>query len=80
MVNIKKEHRPWIYVSAVLVGALSFAVALAWNEFIKTILKEYFNTGDGAWGIFLYTALVTIVLIVSAYILARFLPDVFEAM
>lgn len=79
MVNAKiGASKPWVFVAAILVGALIFTVALAWNEFVVKVLRETIGTDDSILGTFIYTVIVTVILIVCAYILAKFWPIVFE--
>lgn len=79
MVNVKLgASKPWVFVVGILLAALSFTVALAWNEFVVKILRETIGTDDGILGLFIYTIIVTVILISSAYILAKFWPAVLD--
>lgn len=79
MVNVKVgANKPWVFVAGILVGALSFTVALAWNEFVVKVLRDTIGVDDSILGILIYTVIVTVILIVAAYILAKFWPAVLE--
>lgn len=52
-------------------AALGLVCALAWNEAIKTAMKEVLGTDESVSGLFTYAILATIVAVVVLLILAR---------
>jgi hypothetical protein len=52
-------------------AALGLVCALAWNEAIKTAMKEYLGTDESISGLFTYAILATILAVVVLLVLAR---------
>lgn len=52
-------------------ASLGLVAALAWNEAIKTTIKEYFGTEDSLAGLYTYAILATVIAIVVLTILSR---------
>ena len=52
-------------------AALGLVCALAWNEAIKTAMKEILGTDESVSGLFTYAILATIVAVVVLLVLAR---------
>lgn len=52
-------------------AALGLVCALAWNEAIKTAMKEVLGTDESLAGLFTYAILATIVAVVVLIVLAR---------
>lgn len=52
-------------------AALGLVCALAWNEAIKTAMKEFLGADDSLAGLFTYAILATIVAIVVLLVLAK---------
>ena len=70
--------KPWVFVSAILLSALTFAVALAWNDLVRAALKETINTDNDLIGVVIYASVVTSILIIASYFLAKIWPDVLK--
>ena len=52
-------------------AALGLVCALAWNEAIKTAMKEILGTEENIAGLFAYAILATILAVVVLLVLAR---------
>jgi len=52
-------------------AALGLVCALAWNEAIKSAMKEMLGTDENIAGLFTYAILATIVAVVVLLVLAR---------
>lgn len=52
-------------------ASLGLVAALAWNEAIKTTIKEYFGTDESLAGLYTYAIIATVLAIVVLAILAR---------
>jgi uncharacterized membrane protein YidH (DUF202 family) len=52
-------------------AALGLVCALAWNEAIKTAMKEFLGTDESISGLFTYAVIATIVAIIVLIVLAR---------
>lgn len=65
-------ENPTTYVALLIVGALTFVVALAYNELIQSYFKKHFMVeGDEVKANFWYAIIVTIILICLAFILPK---------
>lgn len=71
---------PYVFALVLLLGALSFATALAWNEAAKENLKKYLPSinGDSATISFVYAVTVTVILIAFAILVKNWFPSVAE--
>lgn len=58
-------------ISTLMTIAFGLIAALAWNEAIKAIIDQYFQTGDGVMGLLIYAILITIIAVVVTLIIAR---------
>jgi hypothetical protein len=52
-------------------AALGLVCALAWNEAIKTAMKEWLGTDESIAGLFTYAVLATVIAVVVLLILAK---------
>lgn len=52
-------------------AALGLVCALAWNEAIKTAMKEFLGTDESVSGLFTYAILATIIAVIVLLVLAR---------
>ena len=52
-------------------AALGLVCALAWNEAIKTAMKEWLGTDESVAGLFTYAILATIIAVVVLLALAK---------
>ena len=52
-------------------AALGLVCALAWNEAIKTAMKEMLGTEESLAGLFTYAIIATVVAVVVLLVLAR---------
>ena len=52
-------------------AALGLVCALAWNEAIKTAMKEWLGTDDNLAGLFTYAIIATVVAVFVLLFLAR---------
>lgn len=52
-------------------AALGLVCALAWNEAIKTLMKEILGTDESISALFTYAILATIIAVVVLLVLAR---------
>ena len=72
MANSAAQARATIQSMITLAGAaLGLVCALAWNEAIKTAMKEALGAEDSIAGLFTYAILATIIAIVVLYLLGR---------
>ena len=62
-----------ITVTGLATGALALSAALAWNDAVKTAVKEGvpYSCGGAARSMFIYALLVTLIIIVVAWALNR---------
>ena len=55
-----------------IVGALGLVAGLAWNDAIRALIEYVFPMDQGSvWAKFIYAALVSVILIVAAYLIVR---------
>lgn len=67
-----KSARTLVQTMITLASAsLGLVAALAWNEAIKTTIKDYFGTDDSLAGLYTYAIIATVLAIVVLAILAR---------
>jgi hypothetical protein len=52
-------------------AALGLVCALAWNEAIKTAMKEFLGTDESLAGLFTYAILATAIAVIVLILLAR---------
>ena len=52
-------------------ASLGLVAALAWNEAIKTTIKEYFGTGESLAGLYTYAILATAIAVIVVVLLGR---------
>jgi len=56
-------------ISALLTAAFGLVAALAWNDTIKAIFKQYFGTADTPIAMLAYAVVITIIaVIVTIYV------------
>ena len=68
---------PLTFILVLLVGALSFTVALSWYDMTKTFVYTYVTKENSFKAISIYALIITTVLIVIAYILTKIYPQVY---
>lgn len=56
---------------ALATSALGLVAALAWNDAVQAVFKEYFPKAGGVWGRFLYAIFLSLVIIVITINLTR---------
>ena len=79
MVNVRKatNSSPIILIIILLIGALSFAAALAFNSLIQALIRKYAPANDDeVKQNLIYVGIVTVLLIIFAYLVYRFYPEV----
>jgi len=55
-----------------IVGALGLVAGLAWNDAIRALIEYVFPMDQGSvWAKFIYAALVSVILVVAAYLIVR---------
>jgi uncharacterized membrane protein YidH (DUF202 family) len=54
-----------------ILGAIGFIAALAWNDTIKAIFDQFIQPGDALIGKILYAALITIIFVLFSINLSR---------
>ncbi|MCK9597353.1 MAG: DUF5654 family protein [Candidatus Paceibacterota bacterium] len=54
-----------------ILGAIGFIAALAWNDAIRTIFDEFIQPGDAILGKLLYALLVTVIFVLLSINLSR---------
>lgn len=74
----KAVDSPWIFVALMIIGAISFATALAWNDAARTIAEEHIGTDDSSQGMITYALIMTAALIILSYCLAMVAPSVLK--
>ncbi len=52
-------------------ASLGLVAALAWNEAIKTTIKEYFGTEENLAGLYTYAIIATVIAVVVVMLLGR---------
>lgn len=71
-----EAQAPLIVIIALFLGAIGFVVALAWNDFIQALVKQYTPVdSSGIRGQFYYVVIVTVLLIIIGYTVARYYPS-----
>lgn len=59
-------------IAALMTAAFGLIAALAWNEAIKTLVAQFFDSEDGQlMGLFVYAIIVTIIAVVATIVIAR---------
>jgi hypothetical protein len=58
-------------IATLMTTAFGLIAALAWNEAIKAIIIQYFQSGNGITGLLIYAILITIIAVVATIIIAR---------
>ena len=79
MVNVRKATKssPIVLIIILLIGALSFAAALAFNSLIQALIRRYAPSNDDeVKQNLIYVGIVTVLLIVFAYLVYLFYPEV----
>lgn len=71
---------PWIYALSLALGAMSFATALAWNQFFKGASDRLFpNNGSELLADAIYAFVMLFAMILLGYLLATWRPQLAEA-
>lgn len=72
---MKEEYlSSWKRELALLItAAFGLITALAWNAVIQQAIKNYLPIEDDFWADFVYAIIITILLIIVAWLVARFL-------
>lgn len=74
---------PGIVIFVLLLGALSFATALAWNDFIQSAVQKYVDVDESNGKVkaqAYYAGIITVILVISVYALVKFKPQTFNYM
>lgn len=72
---------PWIYALSLALGAMSFATALAWNQFFKEASDRIFpNNGSALLADAIYAFTMLIAMILLGFLLASWRPELAEAL
>jgi membrane protein YdbS with pleckstrin-like domain len=58
-------------ITALMTAAFGLIAALAWNEAIKSLINDYFESGSGTVPLLVYAVIVTIVAILAILMIAR---------
>lgn len=61
-----------------IVGAFTFAAALAWNNMIQTVIKKYIDNDNTVRASVIYTLAVTILAIIVILFLNDYVQDVVQ--
>lgn len=79
---MKKEQQPkfdfYKVVLTFLVGAISFAVALSYNNFAQAMISKYSIGGDGVFGSLVNLAILTVIALMLLYAAYRVDSDTVE--
>lgn len=57
--------------ASLITAAFGLVAALAWNETIKAVIAEIFDSGDDLVGNFIYAVIVTILAVIMTLLIAR---------
>lgn len=72
---VKKKNEFKIQVletfAALITAAFGLVAALAWNEAIKGLIKEFFGPDGGLMAMFVYAIIVTIIAIIFTILIAN---------
>lgn len=58
-------------LGALVTAAFGLVAALAWNQFILALFKQFFGTTEGWWQNLIYAVVVTVIAVVAALVIAR---------
>ena len=59
-------------ITGYIVAALGLVAGLAWNDAIRALIEYVFPMDQGSvWAKFIYAALVSVILVVAAYLIVR---------
>lgn len=72
------QKQPLFFVFLIVLGSLSFATALAWNDAIVSLAKQYLNLEESVWGQVTYACIMVGVLIGLAFLLAYTSPKLLK--
>ena len=67
-------HKLRVFIQTMITlasASLGLVSALAWNEAIKTTIKQYFGTEENLAGLYTYAILATVIAIVVLTVLSR---------
>lgn len=78
----KATSSPWIFVAILVLGAISFSVSLAWNDYARLAIKRYtpVDSNDEVKARLYYAITATVILIILAFVIAMYYPTIMENM
>ena len=59
--------------AALITAAFGLIAALAWNQAIQALILKYLGTGNELVGLFIYAIIVTLIAVITTYIIASML-------
>lgn len=68
----KVQKESFIKALTYITAAFGLVAALAWNEAIKTLINQYFESGNNIISKFIYAVIVTLIAVLITLSITRF--------